>query len=130
MIKKRANAKDNKFEIVLPSDAKIEKLAKKLNKFPPLDFRTILDEASAENSGMSLDNAFKEIVSRRTKKQITDVFAALGLDESDPKKFVKGFVLLSMVALGVGVVGFRPAPRKIARWTQRHDDLLLGLMNH
>jgi hypothetical protein len=130
MIKKRKNAKDNKFEIVLPSDAKIEKLAKKLKKFPPLDFRKLIDEARAENGGMSLDDAFEQIVRRKTKKQIADVSAALGLDESDPGRFVKGFVLLSMVFLGVGIVGFSPATHKIARWTPHHDELLFLLMQH
>ena len=45
MIKKRVNAKENNFEVVLPPDGKIEKLAETLNKFPPLDFRKLIDEA-------------------------------------------------------------------------------------
>jgi hypothetical protein len=130
MIKKRANAKDNKFEIVFPSDAKIEKLARKLNKFPPLDFREMIDEARSHTGGTSLDLAFKKVVSRKTNKQIADVLAALGLDQGDPARFVKGFVLLSMVVLGVGIVGFSPATNKIARWTSAHDELLFLLMQH
>jgi hypothetical protein len=129
-MKKRVNAKENKFEVIFPPDGKIEKLTGKLKKYPPLDYRIMIDEASNEKSGISLDDAFKGIVSRRTKKQIADVLAALGVDEGDPDRFVKGFVLLSMVTLGVGIVGFTSAPRKIARWTEHHNDLLLALMNH
>src|SRR5436190_1381694 len=130
MIKKRVNAKENKIEVVFPPADKIEKLARKLDKFPLLDFRNMIEEATNEGSGTRLNDAFEEIVVRRTNKQIAEVFEALGLDQKDPERFVKGFVLLSMVFLGVGVVGFTPAPRKIARWTERHDDLLLVLMNY
>jgi len=130
MIKKRVNAKENNFEVVLPPDGKIEKLAETLNKFPPLDFRKLIDEARAEGGAVSLDDAFKELVRRKTKQQLVEVLATLGLDESDPQRFVKGFALLSMVALGVGIVGFSPAKRKIERWTQRHDVLLTSLIKH
>lgn len=129
MIKKRKNAKYRKRIVIVPADPKrLEQARAKLKKVPPLDFKQLLDQTRTECNGMNLDDAFRAATSKAAAKQVTAILKILGLDEADPDRFVKGFVLLSAALLGVGAVTYGPAASKPVRWTKRHDDTLRALV--
>jgi hypothetical protein len=130
MIKQRKNAKGRKRVVIIPTNTKqLEAIRARLGKFPSLDFRQLLDQAQNSCNGMNLDDSFRATLSDTTDQQLAAVFKALDIDQADPHRFMKGFVLLSMALLDVGVVTYEPIAYKPTRWVKRHDEMLYAVVN-
>jgi hypothetical protein len=131
MIKQRKNAKDRKRVVVIPIDPKqLKTIRAGLKKLPALDFRQLLDQARNSDNKMNLDDSFRTTVSKATDGQLVAIFETLGIDQVDPNRFMKGFVMLSMALLGVGVVTYEPVVSRPVRWVQRDNEVLYILVKH
>jgi hypothetical protein len=110
---------------LLGDEQKFETGRRKLPRFEPHDFRSLIEEAKTDEK-LDSDHAFLRAFRRRNEVQIDTLLKCLGLNPSDPDAWKKGFFLLGMYHHGVARIAWssKRTNRNAATWSCK-DDLTL-----
>ena len=111
--------------LVEPDPDKLERLGAKLQPFPALDLRTIVEDAKA-----SSELTAEKIRAKHKAEQIEQILAVLGFQNPTARDWIKAFYLLAEALLGVGHVAYTPkrSSRSAAKWDRVAEWRLLGFV--
>ena len=111
--------------LVEPDPDKLEQLRAKLQRFPALDLRTIVEDAKA-----SSELTAEKIRAKHKAEQIEQILAMLGFQNATAWDRIAAFYLLAEVLLGVGHVTYtsKRSNRSAAKW-DKAELPLIGFMH-
>lgn len=112
--------------LIFPDDAWIKAARKKLPKFKPHDFRSLVD-AAKKSDATDTDKVFILEIRRRNERQLIDLLQSLGVDPLRPDAWARGFLLLAIYHHGVSHIAWSPlrTNRNATTWTPENDFNLL-----
>ena len=112
--------------LMVPTDDHIKAQCKKLPRFKPHDFRSVVSEARASAKQSDLDQEVMLALKRRNERQSIELLRQLGIDPSQPDAWQKGFLWLAHYHYGVGRLAWhRPRTNRNAANWKESDNLNL-----
>ena len=127
---KKLRVKKSRAVLFFPAANQLEQFRKRLQKFKPHDFATLVRQSRADGNTEAPGVALIDILRPENSRQLVQLLQAMGVDPTRPDAWQVGFFMLAHVHHSVGHLAWRPPKtnKNASKWRTEHDLVLINEM--